>query len=804
MIVSSTKTLPMIRRLVVGLMSLVIILSLGAGAAWASSNAAPASDTDATNGWLYWHTQRVTSSKLFAWMGDRSLRLDSTSNKYPHIAFGGDHLYYASYVNSGGDCGPSNTWKCEIVDPADGVGLYASLFLDSQNRPHISYYDSFHGALKYAKWTGSAWEIKTVDSPTMVDEFTLPEGESVTIVEDPAGRAIQREWWSALPEIGTSLDAEFLTPTVGGSQGRGLYSAIAIGSDGNPHIAYYDSINADLKYAKYVGLSGSWQIQTVDSEGDRGQYVSMALDSSNYAHISYYDVTNGDLRYARWTGTSWSRQTADSGGNVGLYTSLVVNSSKKPFIAYYDLTNGNLKFADGTSGTFAPETVNSTDNIGTFASLALDSNGRAHISYFDESHNKLKYVSWTGSVWSAQTVTVPGSDYYGKYTSLVMEGTNARISFYDTGTGDLKYAKQTGATSWAFDTLTNAVDEGYYSSLALDSAGNPHISFFDDIGDQLKYVYWTGSAWSAVQTVDSDGAVGLYNSLAIDSAGKPRIAYYDVSKAHLKYASYVGSGGNCGPSNTWKCETVDANEKVGKFASIDLSTDNRPYIAYFDEKGGNLKFTYWNGSAWDFSITYVDSGDPEVVGQYTSLKLDSSNLPHISYFDATAKVLKYAYWSTVTNNWALAVADDGQDHNYEVGLFTSLALDSAGRAHISHLEDTGDNLKHTYWNGTSWVSERIASSNSDGWYTSIVLDSGDKPHISYYEANSSSLMYARWTGTAWEISPVDTTGDVGSYSSIAMTSLGYPVISYFDATNGDLKYASAGTGYRTFFPIVRR
>ena len=36
--------------------------------------------------------------------------------------------------------------------------------LDATGLAHISYYDGRNGNLKYAHWTGSAWDIQTVDS----------------------------------------------------------------------------------------------------------------------------------------------------------------------------------------------------------------------------------------------------------------------------------------------------------------------------------------------------------------------------------------------------------------------------------------------------------------------------------------------------------------------------------------------------------------------------------------------------------------------------------------------------------------
>ena len=108
-----------------------------------------------------------------------------------------------------------------------GATLQALMFavaLDATGRPHISY--GLDG-LKYARWTGSDWQIETVDS----------EG--------------------------------------GGS------TSLALDADGWPHISYQDGTNDDLKYARWTG--SEWQIQTVDSEADInvGWYTSLALDTDD-------------------------------------------------------------------------------------------------------------------------------------------------------------------------------------------------------------------------------------------------------------------------------------------------------------------------------------------------------------------------------------------------------------------------------------------------------------------------------------------------------------------------------------------
>ena len=54
-------------------------------------------------------------------------------------------------------------WDIQVVDHAGRVGRYNSLALDAFGYPHISYYDDSNRALKYAHWTGSQWDIQVVD-----------------------------------------------------------------------------------------------------------------------------------------------------------------------------------------------------------------------------------------------------------------------------------------------------------------------------------------------------------------------------------------------------------------------------------------------------------------------------------------------------------------------------------------------------------------------------------------------------------------------------------------------------------------
>jgi hypothetical protein len=190
-------------------------------------------------------------------------------------------------------------WQVEVVD--GGIRQYTSLVLDSNGRPHISYYDYDNGDLLYAQWDGVMWQIETVDS--------------------------------------------------GGDVG--LFTSLALDSSDRAHISYFDNDNTDLKVAQWNGAM--WQIETVDSNGDIGRFSSLALDGNEYPSVGYYDSTNTNLKLAQWDGAMWQIETVDSYGlAAGRFTSLALDSQERPHITYQD--GNTLGYAHTGSTTFIEPT----------------------------------------------------------------------------------------------------------------------------------------------------------------------------------------------------------------------------------------------------------------------------------------------------------------------------------------------------------------------------------------------------------------------------------------------------------------
>ena len=306
--------------------------------------------------------------------------------------------------------------------------------------------------------------------------------------------------------------------------------------------------------------------------------------------------------------------------------------------------------ATGGNSITSPDTV---DDVGRDSSVALDGAGNPVVSYYDGTNRALKVLhcndpNCSGGDESITTVDVGTLSAVGGRSSLVLDGAGNPVASYYDFVGDVKLLHCNDPNCSGGDesitTVAGSFDVGRNNSLALDSSGIPVIS----------YLLWTladlvvmrcGNAdctkGNKSTAPDTEGIVGIYNSLALDGAGNPVVSYLDVTNGDLKVLHCNDL--NCSGGD----ESITAPDTEGSgiwelYSSLVLDTNGNPVVSYYDFVG-DLKVLHCNDpdcAGGDDSITTPDTeGVLEVFGG-TSLELDASGNPVVSYYDRANGDLK--------------------------------------------------------------------------------------------------------------------------------------------------------------------
>jgi hypothetical protein len=198
---------------------------------------------------------------------------------------------------------------------------------------------------------------------------------------------------------------------------------------------------------------------------------------------------------------------------------------------------------------------------------------------------------------------------------------------------------------------------------------------------------------------------------------------------------------------------------------------------------------YKKGGSWEYT-----GG----IGLYASLALDKAGKPHISSFDNSAKRLIYSSlksWGTPPNpdTWDWVYLDSP---SITVGVFVQMGFDPSGRPHIAYLDATHRWLQYATLVNGCWkiMTVNPVGSSSPANAIGLAVDSSGVPHIAYVDLYNHKITYASWNGTGWDLEVVtnDTQGYQGTYErylSLALDASGHPFISFYDGGSLSLKMA---------------
>ncbi|MBV8195894.1 MAG: hypothetical protein JOY80_10245 [Candidatus Dormibacteraeota bacterium] len=379
------------------------------------------------------------------------------------------------------------------------------------------------------------------------------------------------------------------------------------------------------------------------------------------------------------------------------------------------------------------------DSVGTDNSGVVY-NGQAQDFYFDSTTNTLQHA-WYAGGWHTETLDGPGASggngrtsvNVGKYNSAVVFDGQLQDFYQDTTNNVLRHAVWTG-NGWFFESLDgsgvgggngrNSDNTAYYNTAVIYN-GQVQDYFYDKTGGLLRHAVWGGSAWF-FESLDGNGVSGgngrtsdnvgyyasavLYNSVV-------QVFYWDASGL-LRHA--VWGGGE------WFFESLDGNgvsggngrtaDNVGSYNSAVVYNGQLQDFSW-DMTVGVLRHAVWDGSGWFFEsldgATTVSGGNGRTadnVGPGSSAVVYNGQLQDFYYDDNPGGLLRHAVWNG--GNWFFESLDgngvsggNGRTSD-NVGSWDSALLYN-GQVQDFYADGTGV-LRHTVWNGSTWLFETPA------------------------------------------------------------------------------------------------
>jgi hypothetical protein len=345
------------------------------------------------------------------------------------------------------------------------------------------------------------------------------------------------------------------------------------------------------------------------------------------------------------------------------------------------------------------------------------------------------------------------------------------------------------AATWEIEVVDHT-GSGRFSTLKIDRDGNCHVSFVvEDAEHTLKYGFWDHrlKRWFVMPV--ATGA--SFSSMALDSKQRPHIAWADFgtgSGTKLRYAHFDGT--------RWEIEPVRlSSDVVGYYTSIAMDSHDMPSISFYEMRGpkgtdlaDRMRVVTRNEEGWEVRTVDADAQS----GKFNSIAVDSHGGIHLAYANVSGLLggMRYAYG--FDKAWRVEILEGlRENNNGYVGFSAAIAVDKDSNPHVTYMNQSTGAVKYAVRRNGSWQIQAIDKISKVGYpdRNSITLDEDGRPYITYYDGGAASLKIAYLDGNKWVGEVIDRAAS--GFTSSAQIHDGMIWVSYADDANGGLKVAHA-------------
>ena len=292
--------------------------------------------------------------------------------------------------------------------------------------------------------------------------------------------------------------------------------------------------------------------------------------------------------------------------------------------------------------------------------------------------------------------------------------------------------------------------QGKDPDLTTAEDGHVHVVYFSR--DSLIYAHKKNlGTWEAEKLAVLKEYTGQSCALTMDHQQKVHICYstYDRDVYPPARLYHIWQDGEF----QWHEKTIAVSDKG--YAGMHLETDSQDemYLAFRAAEEyifyAPIKFMKTLNGEWTEPYMIEKEGYSDI-----DMVLDEQDKPHLSYYAVNKGIIYHYCQDPDANLWsAPEIIEDNWGGGQLEGMVTSISIDDSGIPHISYVgnvdQDSRENIKHAWKQGEHWSIEKIDDGDFGSSGNGVYVEEPGKVHFTYVHFPSHEIRYATNIAGPW-------------------------------------------------------